>query len=247
MISGGVPMRCRRCRDAGGRSRSAGTTPRSARTASSRSSASQVRARDRRVRHDRRGRPGPGGGVRREGLARPVGRPARPGVRRRRAVPRAGDRRVLRPLARGRRGLRRRRAAPSWSTVDLRRRLRVRHPDGRARRGRGPRARSAGCRSATSSTARRSTAGSTWSRPATTSTTRRRRCSATPCGGTPSTSRASRRCSRREDGMVKKVKPLHRLSRARDRRLRVPARDRLRGRGVPARGRATPSCGTRRR
>ena len=39
-----------------------------------------------------------------------------------------------------------------------------------------------------------------------------------------------------EDGMVKKVKPLHRLG-ARDGRVRVPARDRLRGRGVPARGR----------
>ena len=60
--------------------------------------------------------------------------------------------------------------------------------------------------------ARPPTAGTTWSRPATTSTTRRRPCSGTRCGGTRTTSRGSRPCCRPPTGMVKKVKPLHRLS-----------------------------------
>ena len=81
-----------------------------------------------------------------------------------------------------------------------------------ARRARGRRARCAGCPSATCSTARRSSTGSTWSRPATTWTTRPRRCSATRCGGRPTTSRASPRCCRRRRGWRSKVKPLYRLS-----------------------------------
>ena len=61
---------------------------------------------------------------------------------------------------------------------------------------------------------------------------------ATRCAGTTEyIARQSPGAARRRTGIVKKVKPLHRLSRARDGRLRVPARDRLRGRGVPARRR----------
>ncbi len=128
-----------------------------------------------------------------------------------RALPRAGDRRLLRPLGRRDAGRSRPSAARSsspstWNaTTASTSRPRV----GRARDRRAP---SAGCRSGTSSTAPRWRAGSTSSRPGTTWTTRRRRCWATRCAGRPSTSPASRRPCPAKAGMVKKVKPLFRLS-----------------------------------
>ena len=121
----------------------------------------------------------------RQGLAGPVGHPARPRLRGRRPLPRASAsastatrRATLRP------GLRRPARGLTLIEVDLPDDVRLRHPDRRPRPPSGCRARRAGCRSATCSTRPRSTAATTWSPPATTSTTRRRCCSATCCAGT---------------------------------------------------------------
>ena len=75
----------------------------------------------------------------------------------------------------------------------------------------GRRARPAGCRSATCSTRRPSTAATTCWSPATTSTTRPPCCSATCCTGRPSTSAASCPVLPARDGFPRKVKPLVRL------------------------------------
>ena len=130
----------------------------------------------------------------RQGFARPLGRAARAGVRRRRPVPRAGDRRLLEPVRRGdedvrRRAGRRARSSSTWSGTTA---TTSRPPGRRAPARRAP---SADCPSGTSSTAPPWRAGSTWSPPVTTWTTRRRRSWATRCAGRPSTSRGSRRRS----------------------------------------------------
>ena len=92
------------------------------------------------------------------------------------------------------------------------RRVRVRHPDGVARRRAACRARRAGSASGTCSTRPPSTVGTPRWSPATTSTTRRRCCWATRCAGRSTTWPVSCPCSPARDGFPKKVKPLVRLT-----------------------------------
>ena len=81
------------------------------------------------------GGPHPRRGLGRQGLAGAVGRPARAGLPSRRAVPGPRDRGVLGPVPRRSPARSRRIAVRRWSTVDLRERARVRHPDSPGRTG----------------------------------------------------------------------------------------------------------------
>ena len=137
-----------------------------------------------------------------------MGPAPRPGLRRRRALPRARHRRLQRRVGHWRPCFAGPRAA--LVEVDLRGDHGYDVPTAARATQRVP-CSACGCRSATCSTRPRATAATTWWPPATTWTTRPRCCSATPCAGTPSTSPASCRCcpARR---LPRKVKPLVRLT-----------------------------------
>ena len=133
-------------------------------------------------------------GVGRQGLARAVAPPARARLRRRRPLPRARHRRVLRPSGRVRARVRAERTAGTLLEIDLRDDYGFDVPDG----ARAAQARAVlGVRAVEAPPLQRRRdrrTATTCSRPATTSTTKPRCCSATCCAGRPSTSAASIRC-----------------------------------------------------